>query len=415
MSRYLKCSGKTDSVIYSNSDMRVLLVTAQLIEIKDDGCYCDSALFGTLELMSELGELYIIAGKPSANMLGSIPRVQRLDFIKKENVEYFKPMSHIRSYFVNNIYNNGLLKRLIPQADLVVGYLPNIHGLKAIDIAHKYGKPCLSFVIACAWDALHNHQRWPARMIAPSRFFSMRKVVRNSEYVHYVTTNFLQHRYPTKGKELGCSDTNLRKLDATVMQIRLQRLKERKLPDDIVSLVTTAHIDVRFKGQEYVIRAISELKKRGDNRYRYYLIGGGRGEYLRNLSKRLGVEKEVSFLGRKKWNEVIDILINADIYIQPSLQEGLPRSVVEAMSTALPCIGFNTGGIPELIEDEFVVKRKDVTGIIDCLLKLQDKTVYAKTAERNFHLAEEFEHDKLVARIKQFYKEIRQEIESKKD
>lgn len=393
--------------------MRALLVTAQFIEIKEEGCYCDSALFGTLETMTELGELYIIAGSPSINNPGAMPRVHKLDFIKKENVKHFKSTSHISSYFSNNNYNKKIIEKSVIDADLVIGFVPNIHGLNAFDIAHKFGKPYLSFVVACAWDALHNHQRWAARIIAPSRFFATRRVVRDSEYVHYVTTKFLQQRYPTNGKSLGCSDTNLRRLDVEVLDARLSRLKT-KCEDDVIRLVTTAHTDVRFKGQEYVIRAISKLKKRGENKYRYLLIGGGNGVYLRNLCKELGVEAEVEFLGRKKWNEVIDILTAADVYIQPSLQEGLPRSVVEAMSTALPCIGFNTGGIPELLDPEFVVKRKDIEGLIESLLKLQNKHTYARVAERNFNIAKEYEHDKLTSRIRGFFNEIREEIEQKR-
>ena len=68
----------------------------------------------------------------------------------------------------------------------------------------------------------------------------------------------------------------------------------------------------------------------------------------------------------------MSILTDSDIYIQPSLQEGLPRAVVEAMSTALPCIGFNTGGIPELLEPEYIVKLKNVDGIVQRIKILED-------------------------------------------
>ena len=91
-------------------------------------------------------------------------------------------------------------------------------------------------------------------------------------------------------------------------------------------------MDVRYKGHEFVIRAIARLKSLGDLHYRYWLIGGGKGDYLRTLCKRLGVEDQVIFLGLKTSKEVMKILKDADIYLQPSLQEGLPRSVVEAMS-----------------------------------------------------------------------------------
>ena len=57
---------------------------------------------------------------------------------------------------------------------------------------------------------------------------------------------------------------------------------------------------------------------------------------------------------------MFELLDECDIYLQPSLQEGLPRSVIEAMSRGCACIGAATAGIPELLESEYVVKRKSV-------------------------------------------------------
>lgn len=315
---------------------------------------------------------------------------------------------------MNSFYNRNLLERLVPSMDLVVGYLPSGDADIALRIAHRHGIPFLSFLVSCPWDSLHNHHRLLARLMAPIRFLTTRYSVRHSDYVHYVTKEFLQRRYPTDGKALGCSDTNLGEFDAMALETRLRRLSSRQEMDDI-RLVTTAHVDVRYKGHEFVIRAIARLKSLGDLRYRYWLIGGGKGDYLRTLCKRLGVEEQVIFLGLKTSKEVMNILKDADIYLQPSLQEGLPRSVVEAMSVALPCIGFNTGGIPELLEPEFVVDQKDVKGIVRCLIHLRDNAKYRQTAERNFQMAGDYEHSKLEKRIRDFFSEVRKDVEDKSE
>ena len=95
-----------------------------------------------------------------------------------------------------------------------------------------------------------------------------------------------------------------------------------------------------------------------------------------DYSKQLQVESNVHFLGRKTPEEVMSILADADIYVQPSITEGLPRAVVEAMSTGLPCIGFNTGGIPELLEPEYIARLKDVNGIVQRIKILEDVEIY---------------------------------------
>ena len=395
--------------------MKVLLATNQYIDIRKDGCYCDFPLYGTLENMSVLGELHLVASFSYSDEMASIMYLnQKIDFVDLEHVKHLRPTNKsIGGWLKNSIYNRKLLERLVPSMDLVVGYMPSGDADTAMRIARRHEIPFLSFLVACPWDSLHNHHRLLARLMAPISFLTTRYSVRHSDYVHYVTKEFLQRRYPTEGRALGCSDTNFGVFDPMALESRLRKLSSRKETDE-VRLITTAHVDVRYKGHEFVIRAIARLKSLGDLHYRYWLIGGGKGDYLRTLCKRLGVEDQVIFLGLKTSKEVMKILKDADIYLQPSLQEGLPRSVVEAMSVALPCIGFNTGGIPELLEPEFVVDQKDVKGIVRCLIHLRDNAKYCQTAERNFQMAGDYEHSKLEKRIRDFFSEVRKDVEDKR-
>jgi glycosyltransferase involved in cell wall biosynthesis len=64
---------------------------------------------------------------------------------------------------------------------------------------------------------------------------------------------------------------------------------------------------------------------------------------------------------------VLDWLSAGDIYVQPSHTEGLPRSLIEAMSVGLPCVGTNVGGIPELLDSICLVPPKDVHALSEAL------------------------------------------------
>ena len=391
--------------------MKVLLVTDQYIDIRPDGCYCNFALLGTLRNMSILGELYILAAKLSPNKKAAQPLNQKIEFINADRVRHFKPLtSSIKEYFLNNSYNKNILNELIPQMDLVIGYAPGHNLYEALKIAKSNNIPFMTFLVACPWDGMHNHQRFIVRLLAPLYFLETRAIVKNSDYVHYVTKSFLQKRYPTNGISLGCSDTNLGKPNPIALSKRLDKISSKTQTDE-VKIVTVAHTDVRYKGQEYVIKAIAQLINKGKFQYHYYLVGAGEGTYLKNITKQLKVERNVHFLGRKTPEEVMSILTDSDIYIQPSLQEGLPRAVVEAMSTGLPCIGFNTGGIPELLEPEYIVKLKDVDGIVQRIKILEDVEKYKSAATRNFNAAKEYEHSKLSSRIQQFFGEIKKDID----
>jgi glycosyltransferase involved in cell wall biosynthesis len=56
----------------------------------------------------------------------------------------------------------------------------------------------------------------------------------------------------------------------------------------------------------------------------------------------------------------------ADVYVTPSLQENLPNTIAEAMSVGTPCVGFEVGGIPEMIDHRqngYVARYKDVADL----------------------------------------------------
>ena len=230
--------------------------------------------------------------------------------------------------------------------------MPSTIGFLAIDYAKKYKKPYLVEVVACPWDAFWNHS-FKGKLFAPYMYYSTKRRVRNAKYVVYVTNEFLQKGYPTNGQNTNCSNVALMEFDNNVLGKRLDKIKSMQEASKII-IGTTAAVNVRHKGQQYVIKALGKLKKQGIANYEYQLIGGGNQSYLKTIAEKYDVLEQVKFLGPVPHNEVFDWLDTIDIYVQPSRQEGLPRALIEAMSRGLPAFGANTAGIPELIEDEFI-------------------------------------------------------------
>ena len=52
----------------------------------------------------------------------------------------------------------------------------------------------------------------------------------------------------------------------------------------------------------------------------------------------------------KNEHQLVDIYNAVDIYVTPSLEDNLPNTIMEAMACGIPCVGFNVGGIPEMID-----------------------------------------------------------------
>lgn len=292
--------------------------------------------------------------------------------------------------------------------DLVICRCPSIAAYKAADVARKLNIPYLTESMGDPWDAYWNHGL-QGKIIAPYMFFKMKNVVRSANYAVYVTNRFLQHRYPSNCKSISASNVLIREVNENVFKERKQRLMA--FDKHKITLMTTAAVDVRYKGQEYVIRAIPKLNKRGI-RIKYLIVGEGDNSFLKSIAISEKVESQVEFLGKLPLDDVLSLLDIVDIYIQPSLQEGLPRSVIEAMSRGCPCIGARTAGIPELLEDSMIVKRKSVEDIVckifDYIKLAPEEKI--RMSRRNYDEAKQYTVDVLDDRRNKYFESIKSDI-----
>jgi glycosyltransferase involved in cell wall biosynthesis len=105
------------------------------------------------------------------------------------------------------------------------------------------------------------------------------------------------------------------------------------------------------------------------------LIIGGNGEVgqAKVLAAQLNIDDRVLFAGWVSGEDKINYLCQADIYILPSYNEGLPVSLLEAMSWQIPVISTRVGGIPELVRDGIdglLVDAGDHAAISSAIIKL---------------------------------------------
>lgn len=294
------------------------------------------------------------------------------------------------------------LKDEVMKCDKMIVRLPSVLGLKALEINKKIGKPYLIELVGCPWDSLWNHGI-VEKMVAPYFYFRNKSEVKMAPYVLYVTNEFLQRRYPTEGKQIGCSDVVLQETDKSVLQKRLEKINANDGKKIIIG--TTAAVNVRYKGQQYVIEALGYLKKLGIVNYEYQLAGNGDPSFLKEAAKMYDVEDQVKFLGGVSHDQVFDWLDSLDLYVQPSRQEGLPRALVEAMSRGLPAFGARTGGIPELLDDDFIFSNtgSNIREIADIVMEFS-KDRMLEQARRNFDKAGEFQQEKLDKKRNEFYR-----------
>ena len=379
--------------------MNVLIVSNQVIEDTGKMYQCTTNLYDILKRFKYIGELRICTVK--YNGTNSHTKIEKdlQGVVRYGNISFIK-----KDYVFMSSANKKIVSDRMHDADLVISYGSSYDVYK---LAKEQNKKFMSFVVSCAWDAYWNHG-WLGKILAPYKFLRARYTIKNSDYVLYVSNKFLQNRYPTNAKyQCGCSNVKIDKLDDCILENRLDFLNKWNSKE--LKIATTGAVDVRYKGHEYVLRALYELKQKGKTNIHYYLLGGGSPTFLKGLVAKYNLEEQVHFMGIVPHDEVFSILDNMHIYIQPSLQEGLPRSMVEAMSRGLMCIGANTAAIPELIEPQFVTRRRSSDDIIK-ILETVTKEQLVEQATRNFNEAKSYEEEKLNARRRAFFDKIINDI-----
>lgn len=293
------------------------------------------------------------------------------------------------------------IKRIINEikkCDRMIVRLPSALGILSIMLNYSIKKLYMIEMVGCPWDSLWNHSI-KGKCVAPFSYQINKLLIRNATNVIYVTDKFLQRRYPTKGQSIGCSDVVLTEFDDNVVKKRIDKIRSN---DGKLILGTLAGVDVKYKGQKYVIEALGRLKNKGLTNYEYQLVGNGNKEYLEQIARDNNVADQVVFVGGKPHEEINEWLDSIDVYIQPSLQEGLPRALVEAMSRALPAIGSTAGGIPELLSKDMVFKKRNVNALVTILSSLKKEKMIDEV-KTNYNRSKGYSPDVLEKKRQSFY------------
>lgn len=377
--------------------MKILFTSEAVVEICN-GKYYKTSFQPFIERYSSFGKVVFCAFCRNVEKSGqSVLDTSNVEFLFMEKETNPKTLIGARKR------NIAKLQKAVAECDIVVSHLPSDIGMHAVEICKKTGKPYFLGVVGCAWDAYWNYS-WQGKIVAPYLMWKMKKVVSMSPFAFYVTQQFLQSRYPCSGTTIGCSNVEIDTPSEETLQRRLKTIDSIK---EEVKIVTVAAVNVRYKGQEFVIRALKKLNTELGHKYHYYLIGGGDNSFLKGVAEEAGVTQYVHFVGPKPHEEIDHLLDEMHVYIQPSRQEGLPRAVIEAMSRALPVFGARTAGIPELLLPECVFNNCDVAKIEELLHGL-DKNTMVKYAKRNFNEAKNYASPMLNARRTVFYTNIKE-------
>lgn len=178
---------------------------------------------------------------------------------------------------------------------------------------------------------------------------------------------------------------------------RDKKKEELLIPKGAIVLLTIGEMIYR-KNYETALKALSNLKNKN---YIFLICGKGElEEHLKKIALNFGIYDKVRFLGFR--DDIPEICKVSDVFVFPSYQEGLPVSVMEAMSAGLPIIASKIRGNSDLIQDGnggFLHEPEDYQGFAGSIDKvIENKEFRIKMSNRN--KAESKKYDKQIVKDK---------------
>lgn len=192
--------------------------------------------------------------------------------------------------------------------------------------------------------------------------------------------------------------------------------KRRKICDDQTKLIVFLGRIVEEKGLKYLIEALPNIREK-DNAKLLVIGDGVDRKNMEALSKTLGLEEYIIFMGAVPHAQIYEYLSLADVFVGPSITmksgwvEAQGNTFVEAMFARIPVVASHIGGIPDAVihgKTGLLVSEKSSCEIADAVHKIfSDPVLVSKLAEAAYeHVHRNFSRYKTADKISAIYQEL---------
>ena len=197
---------------------------------------------------------------------------------------------------------------------------------------------------------------------------------------------------------------DIERIESTIVNTN-QKKEQLGIQNDEYVLLSVGEMTAN-KNHELVLRA---LKKLNNKKIKYLLCGHGEEEKkLKNLVTDLQLNDQVLFLGYRK--DVFEIYRIADIFVFPSIREGMPVALMEAMASNLPVICSNIRGNRELIKNDFggrLIEWHNIDDYARAIADLAgDREKCLRFGQYNALTIRNYDKSKSLEIMKQVYREL---------
>lgn len=317
---------------------------------------------------------------------------------------YVGPIQFVKKYIqIRKIVND-----IVKIKGIFICRLPSIIGGMVIGELKKNKTPYVVELVGDPWEVFA-----PGSIKVSFSFihryrssFALKRMVKGASGVIYVTKRTLQRRYPASSNAISTHASNVILRKQRISPVPKKYSKDPK--KDEIYLLAIGSLAQLYKSPDVVVEAISILRNNGLNVRLTWLGDGIFKDEMILLSKHLGVFDFIDFIGNVSTISVEEYLSNTDLFIHVSRTEGLPRAIIEAMASGLPCIGSKVGGIPELLSSEVIISDITPELLAEMITKLLcSETLMNSLARENLGNAYDYELNTLNERRSLVYNSVK--------
>lgn len=294
-------------------------------------------------------------------------RVVRGGVAAVENVysTFYQPFNH-----VTTTVTNGQVKKLLVLCKAILQFLYWMLFHPEIKIAHVQGSVGASFwrkaIFIYIAKFFHKKVVWHMHagrfaVFYQQHRYAVRKVVNKSDVIIALSEywkEYFKNEFPTKRVE--------------IIKNVISAPRVHKQQTGYFTLLFLGLLG-KNKGIYDLLECIRDHKVEFQGKLKLYIGGNGEIEHVKQLIKEYGIADITIFEGWVSGDKKIELLNKSDAYILPSYKEGLPISILEAMSYGMPIISTPVGGIPEIVstgENGYLVEPGNKEDIYKAIISL---------------------------------------------
>lgn len=343
----------------------------------------------------------MVAGLSDSKLLSklspitSLSKVEKIFLVRDVSLQYHK----VHSLSVPVCFRFPLIKEFIKfifgcyicsskKIDYIVGSYLMPHGFIAYLIGRIFKKPVIQLFLGNDIDLIEKHPQWFQSLLMQARYIGVRGS--RSE------------------KRLGSIADLDRKFFVLHNVYDIPRFPPDKNREEKTTDIICVADFTKVKRIDVFLQIVSKVKERRPG-VKAVMVGYyGRRKHYEKLKRKMGLDDTVRFAGRV--SDVFPELTKSKVFLLTSEAEGLPMSMIEAMSLGIPCVIPDVGDVTDIAKDgvnALIVKPLDISAFISrVLMLLENEDYYGRISKEAYNSIREKEIDFSLPQLQHIWDKI---------